>query len=120
MNYTQLIKLEEMIDIESEILEKLDVYFSSLNQNTKKVITASKMSLITGIHIRRCAEILTAYSLIGILKTKYSIHCPKCGLSIMQVSTFNEIKIEPFTCYGCDEEIEISLDDVTISYTLNC
>lgn len=116
MCYSQLSMLNELLT--EEKIEKLRGYFYSLNDNTKNKITTIKIMNELDIDSKTAKKVLMSCKRNGILKISYAIRCPECGF-ILKILQDMPIDYDEFNyCYGCDEDINVTSDNVELIFTL--
>lgn len=117
MYCSRLSVLQGLLKVEQ--IENLETYFSSLIGGATKNITVSKVSKALQISPQEASEILTKCKEMGIVNVIYIIRCPECGMPIKKVESLADIPREPFECYGCGEEIEVTSRDIELVYALD-
>lgn len=116
MYCSRLSVLQELLS--EDKIEKLDKYFASLIGSACENITVSKVAKAIGVAPNISSKILTKCMKEGLLKVSYAIRCPKCNMLIKRVDFPSEVPDEAFECYGCNEEIEVTTQDVEVLYSL--
>lgn len=117
MYCSHLSALQELLNHDQ--IQNLEDYFSSLIGGATKNITVSKLSKALGFSPQVASRVLTKCKELGIVDVFYAIRCPECGMLIKKVSSIADIPSEPFTCYGCDEEIKVEPSDIELMYALD-
>lgn len=116
MYCSHLLVLQKLLD-ENKI-EKLDAYFSGLIGSASNNITVSKVAKAIEVSPGLASQILTKCMKEGLLKVSYAIRCPECNMLIRRIDKPSDIPPEAFVCYGCNEEIKVTLQDVEVIYAL--
>lgn len=99
-------------------IEKLDGYFSGLIGSACNNITVSKVAKAIDVSPSIASQILTMCMKEGLLHVSYAIRCPVCNMLIKRVESISDIPEGVFECYSCNEEIEITAQDVEVIYGL--
>lgn len=99
-------------------IQQLDAYFASLSRTAKSSISAGRLSAAIQIDSTLALKVLSKEVEEGFLKRSYAIRCPSCGTIIKRIDTPNQIPSDPCNCYACDDEVEITADDVEVLYEL--
>ncbi|MTK05685.1 MAG: hypothetical protein F8N38_01165 [Hungatella sp.] len=98
----------------------LDDYLHSLSPNAAKYITPTKIMKVLSLDYETSVKALLKLEDGGILNRYFGIRCPECSMLIKTAETLEELKyVSINTCYSCEEEIEISKDDVVILFRIN-
>lgn len=116
MCYTYLSVLNDILS-DGEIA-KLKEYFISLTPNTIALITVSKVANALNIDAEKAIKVILRCEEKGFLKRHFGIRCPKCGALIKEIKSTNIDEITINECYSCDEDIEISSDDIVVLFEL--
>ena len=104
--------------LNEEEIEKLEGYFSGFIGNSCNNITVSKVAKAVGVSPSIASKILTICMKEGLLKVSYAIRCPACNMLIKRVESISDIPAEVLECYSCNEEIEITAQDIEVIYGL--
>jgi hypothetical protein len=116
MLYSQLSKISGVL---SEIeIDNIDNYFSNLSPLGRKYISLSKIINICKLNPEKAIEAIRILISIGLLKQRYSIRCPECGLLLYSTDELERIPCDRIYCYQCDDDVEITVDDVEVIYEL--
>lgn len=91
-------------------------YFEALSPNCK--LSASKVAFANGIDIGLAQKVLQKLVEDKVLKYSFGLRCPVCGLLLDTKDELSSIEKEQF-CYQCDENVEITPDDVEVIYTFD-
>jgi len=113
MSYFQLSTMKELTEQQQTTIEQ---YFSDVSPN--HLLRASKFALDNSITPQLASQILQRLVNSGAAKFHFAVRCPECGLLIKQVRSLAEVESNCF-CYGCEEDIMITTDDIEVFYTLN-
>lgn len=113
-NYLSILNHE----INDEKIEKLKKYFMGLTPNNRDLITVSKVANALDVDDKKAVRIILKCEEEGILQRHFGIRCPNCGMLIKEISEPNIDDIVINQCYSCDEEIEISNEDIVILFEL--
>lgn len=103
-----------------ELIKQIDSWLAFLPTFEKESITASRVSSKLGLDFTICETLLIKLKELGLLEENYIIICPECEREIEIISKeelvdkLNEVNY----CNKCDEEIELSTDDIYRSYKL--
>lgn len=116
MYCSRLSVLQELLT-EDKII-KLNNYFSGLIGSACNNITVSKVAKAIDVLPGIASQVLTKCMKEGILNVSYAIRCPECSMLIKRVETTADIPEGVFECYGCNEEIEVTPQDIEIIYSL--
>lgn len=116
MYCSRLSILQELLN--DDQIQRLDTYFSSLIGNAKNSITVSKVMQAVGISSSLASKVLTKCKEEEIVNTTYAYRCPKCQILLKKVDSIGDIPDEMIECYGCNEEVEITLQDVEVLYSI--
>ncbi len=114
MSYSHLSMLDSIL--EETTKNKVIQYFSQLTGGALDNITVSKLSKATSMDVKLTRSVLRSCVDSGFLKEKYAVRCPSCGMIIKKIDSLTEVPTEIITCYACDEEVKISLEDVEVIY----
>ena len=93
-------------------------YFSGLIGSSCNNITVSKVAKAVGVSPSIASKILTICMKEGLLKVSYAIRCPSCNMLIKRVESISDIPAGVLECYSCNEEIEITAQDIEVIYEL--
>ena len=99
-------------------IERLDAYFGGLIGSSGNSITVSKVAKAIGVSPSVASQILTCCMKEGLLNVSYALRCPACNMLIKRVESISDIPEENFECYSCNEEIEITAQDIEVIYGL--
>lgn len=116
MYCSHLLMLENVI--KKDELIKLQNYLSSLNPNSKKLITVSKIRDVLNIDEKKATEILLSCNKEGFMGISYAIRCPESGLLIQRINDINFVDKIRIYCYKCEDEHEITSEDVIVLFSL--
>lgn len=101
-----------------EQIEKLRLYFLSLIGGAQNNITVSKVSNAINIPHNVISQVLTKCVKEKVLDVSYAIRCPECNMLLKRVDSFSEILETEIECYGCNEIVEITVQDIEVIYSL--
>lgn len=99
-----------------EKADSLFSYFTSLSENAAHSITISKAAAVLGESLEAASRMLNLCRDLGILVTSFALRCPECGMLIYRYKDFSELPDDNFTCYNCQTENEISIDNIEVLY----
>lgn len=116
MYCSHLSMLQEILT--EDKIEKLDEFFRSQVGGAADSITVSKLKKAIEVSTVVASKVLTKCKEIGILHASYAIRCPECNMLIKKVDSISDIPKDKFECYSCEEEIEITLTDIEIIYSI--
>lgn len=116
MCYTCLSVLNNIID-ENKI-DKLRGYFLGLTPNNRDLITVSKIANALEINNETAVKVILKCEDENILRRHFGIRCPNCGMLIKEIPKPSLEGISINECYSCDEEINISKNDIVILFKL--
>lgn len=116
MCFSHLSTLEKILP-ESKI-ELLNKYFSGLIGGARTSITASKVAHAIACDTKVASTVLTICKTEGIVTSSYGIRCPKCNLLISKVDSLSDVFENANFCYQCEEEVEITAEDIEVIYSL--
>lgn len=116
MFFSQLLKANQTLS--SEELNAADQYFYNLTPTASEHISLSRFCSATKIPQELSEKFFKECLTIGFLKKQFICRCPECGLLLKEVHSLNDIQ-KPLFCDYCEEEQEISLDDIEVSYSIN-
>lgn len=113
--------LSDLSRIISEVkIQKLNDYLYSLSPNARRYITPSRIMKALSINYETSVKIILKLENEGFLFRYYGIRCPECSILLRTADTVEELNFYNIKiCYGCDEEIELSENDVIILFKLN-
>lgn len=114
MLYCNLIDIINGIATKEQVKQIKD-FLSKLYASGK--FTISKFEYDLDLDFWTAVEILKLLTENNILKYKFAIRCPKCGLMLSEIDNTNDVK-RITNCYECNEDVEISTDDVVGYYSL--
>lgn len=114
MYCSHLSVLQEVLD-ETKI-EKLNKYFSGLIGSACNNITVSKVAKEIEVSPNVASQVLTKCMKEGMLNVSYAVRCPECNMLIKRVDQLSDIPSGEFECYGCNEKIEVTPQDIEIIY----
>lgn len=110
---SQLLELSKILT-ESQLCS-VKQYIDAFTTNTK--ISLTRFSIDTELEISLSKKILKLLSDWEIVKANFAIRCPNCGMILEYVDNFVDIDIN-MDCYSCNNEIEITTEDVEVIYTV--
>ncbi len=116
MYCSRLSVLQELLN--EDKIKKLNNYFSGLIGSACNNITVSKVAKAIEVSPSMASQVLTKCMKEGILNVSYAIRCPECNMLIKRVETPADIPEGIFECYGCNEEIEVTPQDIEVIYSL--
>ena len=117
MFYEQFLKITDVFD--DNLIKKIDFWLATLSDRRSEGITASYVASKFGISNAISKTILEFLLQEGILEKNYIIKCPTCNMtlnSIEDCTLENLIEHPELYCTYCDENVNISSDDIFISY----
>lgn len=116
MFYKQFLKIT---DLNADFVENFDYWLATLPTNNRKNITASVVSARLNVSYKLADTILKFATQEKILEKYYVVKCPDCD---MILSTFSDPNDEVLTqgtyCDDCEEQKQISFDDIYVAYKL--
>lgn len=104
--------------ITEDKIKRLKEYFLGLTSNSRDLITVSKISSALEINNETAVRIILKCEDEGILQRHFGIRCPNCGMLIKDIPSPSLDGIFINECYSCDEEINISENDIVILFRL--
>ena len=116
MCYTCLSVLDDTLN--DEKINKLKGYFLELTPNDRDLITVSKIANALEIDSKTAVKVILKCESEGILQRHFGIRCPNCGKLIKDLSKPSLEGVSLHECYGCDEEINVSEDDIVVLFRL--
>lgn len=99
-------------------INKLKGYFLELTPNDRDLITVSKIANALEIDSKTAVKVILKCESEGILQRHFGIRCPNCGMLIKDLSKPSLEGVSLHECYGCDEEINVSEDDIVVLFRL--
>lgn len=106
-------------DLSDEQICKLKNYFLSLTPNTKDYITPSKIMNAIESDYKTSVIILLKLEEMNFLERYYGVRCPECSMLLRTGNTIEELGVADINdCYSCEEDIELTSDDVVILFKL--
>ncbi len=116
MFYKQFLKITDILN--PEFVENFDYWLATLPKNNQKNITASAVAARLGVKYSLAEAILKFAEKQKILDKYYLVKCPDCDytLDIVTKDELADILMHPIYCDECDEEKNISVDNVYIAY----
>ena len=101
-----------------DIVKKIDFFLGNLTREKLDKITVSYVYDKIGTSYELIKYILEFYTKKKILKKQYEIHCPECGnpLERLEINEIYEKLPTKCECYCCNKVVELTLEDVFISY----
>lgn len=106
-------------DISDDQISKLKSYFLSLTPNSKDYITPSKIMSAIKSDYKTSVIILLKLEGMNFLDRYYGVRCPECSMLIRTGNTIGELDVANINdCYNCEENIELTSDDVVILFKL--
>lgn len=101
-----------------EFVEKFDYWLATLPTSNQKNITASLVSARLETSYSQAEIILKQAEKQGILEKYYLVKCPECNynLSIITKDEIKEILMNTQYCDCCNEDKQITLDDIYTAY----
>lgn len=112
MSYSRLLMMKKFLC--EEEYKTVVSYLESLSRNSK--INPVSFSVDTGLVSSLVSKVLSFLEEEKIIKCSFAIKCPECGLFIKEISDITEIN-GTIECYKCEEEVQISSDDVLVLYS---
>lgn len=116
MCYNSLLILKDFVD--ENIVLKLKKYFISLTPNNRDIITVTKVANALEVSNEMAVQLILKCENAGILKRHFGIRCPNCGMLIKEMQSPSIKNININVCYSCDEEINISENDIVVLFKL--
>lgn len=119
MHYSILLMLNNIID--ADCIEKLDEWLYNLSAQEKNHITISRLKKAISLPRETVEQIVERLVSINVFTREFGIRCSECGLLLKQVGQENLLDtIETLDyCYGCDNEIKVTADDIIAIYKFN-
>ena len=117
MFYSQLSKISNVF-CDDEI-STLDNYFSTLSPTGSKYISLSKISTKCKLDPEKMAMAIKILIDENLLKPRYAIRCPQCGLLLKSYDEMDERILDDIYCYKCEENFSISSDNIEVIYELS-
>ncbi|MDR2559257.1 MAG: hypothetical protein LBC86_06925 [Oscillospiraceae bacterium] len=112
MSCFQLSELREILTPEQ--IKLVDDGVKTLSRN--HIITLSNFSSSVCLDAVLTAKVLKKLVDLQILSYQTAIRCPECGILIKEVDSLN-FEAE-YLCYGCEEMVLISTDNIEVIYRL--
>lgn len=103
-------------------INELDSYLYNLTGGAKENILISKVAYKLDIPILKMAKAFRILVKNNVLKMKYCLICPKCGLILKKQNSpgdFLGIDYYEYYCYGCDSEFRPTISDLCKIYEIN-
>jgi hypothetical protein len=116
MYFPELKQLQEANPKLAKVVAKLDSYLAGLQGNSRSHINATDVAQQLGAPRDKILGLLMAASQLGLLGLKFRISCPE-GHPIRDYSDIHQIPPSVY-CDVCDEEREITSDDVEYFFEL--
>ena len=106
--------------LSDELIEEIDTWLATLPSSLADRITVSRFSSKFGLDYQLSRYILERLCELKLFERVYAILCPECGHVLKITDERNLLKDMNVTtyCYGCDEDINITANDVEIRYKL--
>jgi hypothetical protein len=101
----------------ADVIAKLDKYLARLQGNSRNHINATDVAQQIGAPRNRVLGLLMAAADSGLLRLKFRVSCPVRGHGIKDYVNPADIP-ETIYCDVCDEEHEITPDDVEYFFEL--
>ena len=116
MYYSHLSVLMDLIS--EDKINELGKYFTNLIGGARENITVLKVAKAIGVTPIISSKILTKCVQAGLLKVSFAIRCPECNVLIKRTDLLSELLDEAFECYGCNEIIEPSAENIEVLYAI--
>jgi len=105
--------------LSDEQISKLKSYFLSLTPNSKDYITPSKIMSAIESDYKTSVIILLKLEGMNFLDRYYGVRCPECSMLLRTGNSIEELDVVYINdCYNCEENIELTSDDVVILFKL--
>lgn len=114
MSSSQFLTIRPLLS--EEQYDTIEKYFKSLSSTCK--LTASNFSCSTKIDFPLAQKVLKSLVDAKVLKHFFGIRCPTCGILLQSVESLALIEKQLY-CYHCEENVEITTDDVEVFYSFN-
>ncbi len=116
MFYKQFLKITDILN--PEFVENFDFWLATLPRNNQKNITASAVAARLGVNYSLAEVILRFAEKQKILAKYYLVKCPDCDytLDIVTKDEVAGILMHSIYCDECDENKNISADNIYIAY----
>jgi hypothetical protein len=115
MQYIEELKKRMGMKLSSHQYDSLVAFMSILSYNT--VIKIPKFTKHFAINSDLAEEVLNVLVEIGKLKKDSVIRCPKCDFCLDTVADIENMDDKMY-CYACNNDIEVSTDDVDVIFML--
>ena len=113
---SQLLMLRNSVS--NDTLCNFQNYLASLNPNSARVITVSSVAMKINVSHQVAGELLKKCLQNGILSLAFGIRCNQCGQLIKRVSEPLEEIQKIKLCYRCEQEIQLTEDDIIALFEL--